>query len=244
MRKLSKQQLAAIEAVAKHFSTNWVQGKGPPDAYLEIGGKRVAVEVAALTRQLVGSSKPRLRFDKVVLRLVKTLQANLSAVVPEGSTVILTVTAPILLPAKTAAAIEEQVRGWLTHRSARVERQTTIHGNLIRVRIVKNISNYAQKVLGFVHNPDSNPEVILDLAHALVELIGIAADRHASARFAGQRWLVLAIEDSPTNFELYRQVCSQIMMPIAFKKVLMAHAGGRVEDHVNSIAKNKVGPQP
>jgi hypothetical protein len=45
MNELRKQEQAAIEAVAGHFSATWEKGEGPPDAYIAIGGKRIAVEI-------------------------------------------------------------------------------------------------------------------------------------------------------------------------------------------------------
>ena len=53
----------------------------------------------------------RLRFDKVVLRLVAGVREATAGLVRENDTVIFTLTAPIRQPAKTAAAIAELVRG-------------------------------------------------------------------------------------------------------------------------------------
>jgi hypothetical protein len=58
----------------------------------------------------IKAAKIRLRLDKVVLRVVGGLQAALADVVPDEVAVIFTVTAPIRLPAKTAAFLESLVR--------------------------------------------------------------------------------------------------------------------------------------
>ena len=115
MSKLRKQEQAAIEVVARHFSATWEKGDGDsPDAYVTIAGKRIAVEVTAIKQRIAERgdlTKPRLRFDRVALGLVGGLQAALSEFVPDGQTVILTITAPIRLPSKTAAALEDQDPG-------------------------------------------------------------------------------------------------------------------------------------
>ena len=46
MSAMTKQEQAAIEAVAGHFSGIWEKGEDPPDAYVDIAGRRIAVEVA------------------------------------------------------------------------------------------------------------------------------------------------------------------------------------------------------
>lgn len=98
--------------------------------------------------------KPRLRFDKVARRFVFDLQAALSDAVPDGTTVTFTITAPIRLASKTAAVLEEHIRALLARRTKQAESEQTIHGNSIRVRVVRSVETQAAKVVGFVHNPD------------------------------------------------------------------------------------------
>ena len=110
MRYLKKQERTAIEAVARRFSATWEKGSDPPDAYIMVARKRVAVDITTLKRRSTGqgnAAKPRLRFDKVATRLTERLQATLGETVPNGMTVSLTITAPIRLPSKTAASPEE-----------------------------------------------------------------------------------------------------------------------------------------
>ena len=172
---------------------------------------------------------PRLRFDRVALRFVRRLQEALSASVPDSNTLILTITAPIRVPAKTAAVLEDNIRTDLARQSARGEVKYAILGNQIRVRLVKGGSRRTTKVIGFVHNPDSDPEFLLDTAHALIEGIGAKAGKGAPARFAGDRWLVLAGEVPHSHIEPYRHAYSQLSIPTDFTKILMVLAGGQIE---------------
>src|SRR5260370_20963214 len=112
MRDLKKQERTAIEAVDRRFSATWEKGSDPPDAYIVVAGKRVAVDITTLKRRGTGqgnAAKPRLRFDKVATRLIEGLQAALGEIVPDGMTVLLTITAPIRLPSKTAASLEDKI---------------------------------------------------------------------------------------------------------------------------------------
>jgi len=230
---MSKQKQAAIEAISRHFSATWEKGEDPPDAYLMIARKRIAIEVATLKPRLAardGASKPRLRFDRVALGLVRRLQAALSEAVPESKTVIVTVTAPIWQASKTASALEDIIRRCLARRSPGqgrpVEANDRIHENQIRVRVVKGGSGGTAKVIGFVHNPDPDIEALLDVTQCLIAGMGAKA---APAGPADERWLVLAGEERLSPIELYRLACSQLSLPAAFKKILMVLAGGRVE---------------
>ena len=232
MSGLGQRERAVLAAVARHFSATWEKGEAPPDAYLTIARKRIAVEVTTIKQRIAdrgGLTKPRLRFDRVALGLVRRLQATLCESVPDGKTVILTITAPIRVPSKTAAALEDNIRTYLARQSAQGEAKHTIHGNQIRVRLVKGGSRQTTKVIGFVHNPDSDPDVLFDITLSLIERVGAKARSGAPAKSAGERWLVLAGEVPHSHIEPYRHAYSQLSIPTDFKKVPMVLADGRIE---------------
>lgn len=123
MSRSSKEEAAAIAAVARRYCATWERrDRGRPGAYLTIAGEPIAVDVVAIDRGIAQRgdlTEPRLRFDRVALRFVRRLQGVLSGSVPDGEAVILTVTAPIRLPAKTAAELESKIGDWLARRAAR-----------------------------------------------------------------------------------------------------------------------------
>ena len=65
-------------------------------------------------------SRIHLRFDRVALRFVDDVQSSLNAIVPDGNTLMFTITAPIRLAAKTAIMLAEKVRGAVAHGRKRV----------------------------------------------------------------------------------------------------------------------------
>ena len=204
MSGLGQRERDVLAAVARHFSATWEKGEAPPDAYLTIAGKRIAVEVTTTKLRIAergGLTKPRLRFDRVALGFVRRLQA----------------------------APEDNIRTYLARQSAQGEAKHTIHGNQIRVRLVKGGSRRTTKVIGFVHNPDSDPDVLFDITLSLIERIGAKARTGAPARSADDRWLVLAGDDRFSYIEPYRHVCSQLSIPTGFKKILVVLADGRIE---------------
>ena len=177
MRELKKQERTAIEAVAKRFRATWEKGSDPPDAYLTVDGKRAAVDIATLKRHGRGegnAAKPHLRFDKVATRLIKRLRASFDEIVPDGRTVLLTITAPIRLPSKTADSLEDKIRILLSRRSPDRDEKGIIHGNAVRLRLVRTESG-APKMIGFVHNSDSDPRLLMDMTTELLGLIGARA---------------------------------------------------------------------
>jgi hypothetical protein len=109
--------------------------------------------------QRIAATGIRLRFDKVALRLLDVVKTGLGPMLPVGQSIAFTVTAPIKLPSKTSADLQEQLRQLRTQRL-----NTTINGNEIRARIVSNISSNMPRVIGFVHNAESDADLLLDIA--------------------------------------------------------------------------------
>lgn len=228
-----KRETTAIEQVAEYFGATREQGDATsPDGYLRLDAKRIAIDVAVIEPAVAGHGEvavPRLRIDKVALRLISRLQAALSPQVADGQVVMLAVTAPIRLPSKTAAELETKIGECLRRGPVQVEIGETICGNQTRVRFAKGGARPASKVIGFVHNPDTDPRVLFDLAAALLNYIGAAAIKPPPESFGGERWLVIADERDPAWIATYRHVYSQIGVSSEFRKMLVVFAGGQVE---------------
>jgi hypothetical protein len=224
------QEGAAIDAVAKRFSATWEQGSHPPDAFLMVAGKRVAVDTRTLKRRGASqgnAARPRLRFDKVATRLIDRLRTTFGGIVPDGTTVVLTVTAPIRVAAKTAAALEDRIHTLLERRSPGPNERATIHGNRVQIRVLRNRSERAPNFVGFVHNADSDPLLLLNMTSELLELFTAEAGRRATKR-AGERWLVVTSARGSALLDAYRDIFSQLRMAVAFTKILMVFRDGRV----------------
>jgi hypothetical protein len=127
--------------------------------------KSPAIDADMVEREIIArlrAAKLRLRFDKVALRLVEGLKAALASAVPQGQTVIFTITAPIRLPGKTAVALENMVRA----DAPDAERREIVHNNEVRTRRLTGVPKHMPKVLGLVHNAESDAGAILALVEA------------------------------------------------------------------------------
>jgi hypothetical protein len=230
MRDLKEQERAAIEAVARRFSATWEKGSDLADAYFIVDGKRVAVDISTLKRRGTGqgnAAKPHLRFDKVATRLIERLQATLGKTVPDGMTVLLTITAPIRLPSKTAASLEDKIQNLLARGLPRRDEKETIHGNRVQIRLLRGGPEQAPKMIGFVHNSDSDPFLLLEITSELLALISLETGRRVP-RLGDDRWLVVISAERISCLEAYRYIYSQLGMATGFKKILMVFGDGDV----------------
>jgi hypothetical protein len=227
---MNQRELDAIAAVAREFSAQVDRAKGTASASLLVAGKRVAVEVRALRRSDAGrknAAKPGLRFDKVATRVVSRLQGALSEAVPDGTTVVLTVTAPILLPAKTAVALEATVREVVARGEPGRAVTGAIHGNGFVVRVLRSASSRSPKLIGFVHNPDTDPIALIDMTRAWLELAGDPSWK-PTPKIPGERWLAVTSHEKYAYLEAFRYIYSQLHLPSDYARALVAFSDGRV----------------
>jgi hypothetical protein len=121
--------------------------------------RRAALEALARGRLPSGTwnkALPRLRFDRVAQRLVKGLQAALEEDVPRGCALVVTVTAPIRLPARTLAELAARLGRPFAGVFSR-----TVCGNRVRARMVRSRARGGPRVIVFVHNPQPSPRALI-----------------------------------------------------------------------------------
>lgn len=221
---MNKQEQTAIEAVARQLRATWQPARGSADAEIVLARSRAPVVIRPLGFAIRGAAKPRLRFDKVVIRLMESLREGLNEAVPDGMTILLALTAPIHVPGKTAEAIEENIRALLRRAPDRDEKEE-LFGNKVQIRISNGTSSRAPKLIGFVHNPDTGARLFLDAASALLEIISV----EARTRAATDRWLVLTGAGERSGVGVYRHILSQLHALSPFKKVFGVLDSGEVE---------------
>jgi len=109
---------------------------------------------------------PRLRSDTVARRVMSGLQQSLNDAIPDGVTIILTISAPVRVPAATVKAIDQRLRREFLSRSAEQDFRESVLGNDVHVRIVNQSRPGAPKLVASVCNPEPSPIGLLDLIEA------------------------------------------------------------------------------
>lgn len=108
-------------------------------------------------------SLPRLRFDRVAQRVVRDLRTILGKATSEKTTLVITITAPIRLPARTVAELGVRLRSPLPRTFDKV-----VCGNRVRARIVRRGLKRGPRVIVFIHNPEPAPNGLFRLVESLL----------------------------------------------------------------------------
>jgi hypothetical protein len=163
----------------------------------------------------------------VALEFVSRVRAALQGQVADDRTIVVTLTAPIRLASKTAAALASRILSRVPGRATAGRSMHRIHGNRIQIWMLQGGSRMTSKLVGFVHNPDADPRILVEVTRAL--LAGMGPQRRAPARRCGARWLLIENQDDLLPIDTYRNVCQQLRLGTAFERLLVTLPDGRIE---------------
>jgi hypothetical protein len=110
--RLREDEAFAITSIARAFSGTWRPGENPPDAYLVLGAETIAVEISTLTQHVTDDkgTRPRLSDDLATAAFANALNDELGDLIPDGLTIGLVLSSPILLLGKTKAKLGLMLR--------------------------------------------------------------------------------------------------------------------------------------
>jgi hypothetical protein len=165
---------------------------------------------------LKSAGAPGLRFDKTAVGFVRRLQKALRKSIPIGKTLIVTCTAPIRQDSKTSRLLEAELGRLVASRKKKL--QATILGNRIQARVL-NGGNEASPLLGFIHNPDSGPEMLFRLTQAVVRALD------AGTRMAAGEALVIRNQAGRVPVQALKYICTAVRAQTAFRRILVLEDG-------------------
>lgn len=148
-----------IRAVAKFYSArSWRVGEDPPDAYVDLGGTTIAVEISTLTQHVTTQrgTRARLSDDQVAVRLANDLDQELRDTIPQGMTVCLHLSSPINQPRRTKRQISERVRQLIEHAAPEgTEWKYNVLGNQVELWLTRHGNGQHKKIVAIIDNQHS-----------------------------------------------------------------------------------------
>ena len=101
-----------------------------------------------------------LRFDKVALRLLRSLQNEIAKEELKTRTIVLTITAPIKLPARTEYELMKQIKA-IVASGKKNNSSRSILGN--RIRVITQSLESGIHFIGLVHNQNVSSTTLVNM---------------------------------------------------------------------------------
>jgi hypothetical protein len=218
-----------IESIATAYSGDWKPGEDPPDAYLIVADRPVAVEISTLTQHVTDDrgTRPRLSDDIAASRLPKTLNADLKSAVPDGKCVTLVLSSPILEYNKTRAELKKEIILVLSDNVS--ERKTSIRGNQIEIYLSESAGSTGKKIGTVIRNRASSPNILTNARYILEDRIKRKMEMCEQLMFAGPIWLALLNHYFLADLDTYKHALQSIPAEHPFEKILLVSESGSVD---------------
>ena len=221
-----------INSVAKAFSGTWTSGENPPDAYLTIGKNIIAVEISTLAEHVTGGRGTHSRFsdDAATAALANDLVAELQHLIPEGHTIYLVLSSPLLKLRQTKAALSEMLRNSLSDSEFfTTATEIEIHGNPIAISRNHHGEAHCKKLVAMFPHRHSNPDILSNTWQILEDRINVKAKKCAALVGRKPLWLALFDDYWLTDAHAYKYALSSFSPMHSFEKILVVDGHRRVD---------------
>jgi hypothetical protein len=228
---LREDEMFVITSLARSFSANWHAGENPPDAYLTFGADSVAVEISTLTQHVTDDrgTRSRLSDDMATAAFAYALDEELKSSIPDGYTIGLVLSSPMLELRKTKARLAAIIRSHLGDLgSLKDERKIEIGGNPITIFLTHHGDTPYKKVSAVFMNRSSSPNIQSNAAQILEDRIITKARKCSDVASRGPVWLALLNDYWITDAETYRSELSRLTLQHPFQKILLVNGDGLV----------------
>ena len=182
-----------LKALERKFGGNITEGKkDPPDAYLHIDGRKIAVEVTRLVEQVRGKNEKRtsrMTQDIPAVKLADDIDEEMQDYLPNGMYALIIVPAPINNIRRTKEVLISVISDMVENgpRKSEVE----IEGNLISISTYDGARPSGKKVIGAVINRYSSANISENSKIILEDRISIKNKKCKPHLQKGEYWLAL-----------------------------------------------------
>jgi hypothetical protein len=219
-----------MDSVARWCSGTWRCGEDPPDAYLKMGDREVAVEISRLMESRNdgrGGTVSRASDVVPAARLVDELKEQLRDEIPEGRGVILELKSPFLNKRAVLGPLKARIRDLLLCPSAQ-RVQETFSGNEVEISICDDEAKNIQALIV----PSALPlsDILTAALSILEERIAVKAETCRARKFNHPIWLALRNGYPLADVETYRRAMSMCSVNHAFEKILLISRDGFVDE--------------
>ena len=231
---LREDEAFVMRSLALAYSASWRPGENPPDAYLVIEDREIAVEISTLTQHVHDDRGTRARIsdDTVAVALANELNNELGTVIPDGHTIGLILSSPILKFRRTKAALAQLLRSALLDPHAfKTDTAVNIQGNAITIFRNNHGDPKYKKVSGIISHRFASADILDNTTYILVDRIRVKAEKCASIVARETFWLALLNDYWLTDADTYRYALRHIPELLhPFERVMLVGRDSSVEE--------------
>jgi hypothetical protein len=227
---VNSNEIYVLDCLVTKYGGSYTKGEDPPDSYLVLDRKKIAVEVTRLVQQVPderGRMVPRISQDQPPFDLAKSVQDEVGGDLPINCNVLLVLSAPIHQARKTKRELVEVVRSCL--REEREIEKISLFGNEIEIEINYN-ATMSERVRCIVSNKFSTANIGENAIQILSDRV-IEKEKKCDFSIACEEyWLALYNDYWLASLKSYQYAYRQLRLDHSFDKILLIDGYGRVDE--------------
>jgi hypothetical protein len=218
-----------MDSVARWCSVRWRCGEDPPDAYLTIKEREIAIEISTFMESRNdgrGGTVSQQSDFMPAKQLAEELDKDLQEEIPYGRTVLLVLKWPFSNKRAVKEPLKAAIRQLLSSEST--ERKHNINGNEITTEI--NSGCDSPGCVDYIISNSALPiyDVLTTARCILEERIATKARRCSSLPIPGPLWLALLNRYPLADTEMYHRAMKMFSVDHPFEKILLVSHDGSV----------------
>jgi hypothetical protein len=210
------------------------EGENPPDIYLNIKGRKIAVEITRLSPisfDQNGEMQNRNTQDYFGINLCDEINSKLKNRVPSEIDIVLTLHLPVDNPRKYKGELIKNVEEILDKNTKVGDRyKIDIIGSKLEVNIVSNRHYSQKKIVGIIVNDNSNAHLLSNAEAILTDRILDKVKKCKNIKHKGPKWLALFNDYWLADHETYSQAINNISIKHDFEKMFVISDQGIVKE--------------
>lgn len=218
-----------MDSVARWCSGTWRCGEDPPDAYLTVNKREIAVEISTLMESRNdgrGGTVSQQSDFMPAKQLAEELDKDLQEEIPYGRTVLLVLKWPFSNKRAVKEPLKAAIRQLLPSEST--ERKLNIDGNEITIAISSDCDSPGCVDFIIINSALPRNDVLTTAWCILEERIAAKAHKCSSLQSKGPLWLALLNRYPLADIEKYQRAMNMFSVDHTFEKILLVSHDGSV----------------
>jgi ASC-1-like (ASCH) protein len=218
----------------KHFgarATAW-EGEDPPDIYIKVKGKTIAVEITRLSPVSFdqdGVPQNRNTQDCFGINLCNELDSKLKNDVPPEVDILLI----LYIPVENARKYKKELHACLKETLAKGIKsgdrlEFNLSGAKVNIAVIPNRDDSLKKIVGGIVNNNSSPHIQSNAAVILADRILDKIEKCKNIQHQVPLWLALYNDYWLADYETYSQAINNISIQHYFEKIFVVSDTGVV----------------
>lgn len=207
-------------------------GEDPPDIYLELDSKRIAVEITRLTPVSFskdGELQNRTSQDSFAVDLCDELDSSLGKDVPPDIDILLILYVPVEHGRKYKKELKAFLKDYIKSPIKPGDAvNTMISGAKVKVSVISRRAHSAKKIVGAVVNQNSNAHILGNAEATLADRIKVKTAKCKDIQHNGPIWLALFNDYWLADDETYAQALKMTNLAHRFERIYLVMDTGAV----------------